>query len=89
MGIGAHFRHKTKPLSPVNTVLLNLLPVGEKHKTHEALNLSGLFQNGSKLLFFPEILINKMYKFSSFTPAIFIDCPLTGYIIHFSQPCDH
>lgn len=34
VGIGAHFRHKTKPLSPANTVLLNLLPVGEKHEKH-------------------------------------------------------
>lgn len=30
VGIGAHFRHKTKPLSPANTVLLNLLSVGKK-----------------------------------------------------------
>lgn len=39
VGIGAHFRHKTKPLPPANTVLLNLLPVGRKKQQREQINL--------------------------------------------------
>lgn len=71
MGIGAHFGHKTEPLSPANTVLLDLLS-GEKHTKHkQQINLRDPGQKGRIFLLLPQNLVNKMQTFSVFPPAAF------------------